>query len=441
MKPWTAALALATGLFLPALAMAAPVLMISIDGLRPLDVIEADKRGFEAPNLRRMMGEGSYATGVRNALPTVTYPNHTTLITGVWPAKHGVANNTAFDPERKNLGGWYWYATDIKVPTLWDAVHGAGGKTASLGWPVSVDAPSIDYDIPEYWRAKLPEDLKLVHALSTRGLPEALKAASGVGLADIFSTKPAADVAKGRMAAAVYALHKPAFMTLHLSSLDETEHATGPGSAESKADLKLIDQVIGELVAAARQAEPDLVVVVVSDHGFAPVEHEVNLVGAFADAGLITTDPQTHKVTAWEAAPWGGASAAVVLRNPADEAVKAKVKALLDKLAAAPEYGINRIADAAEIARMGGTPLASYWVDFKIGYMMGGSMTHISAADEKGTHGWFPDHPEMRASFFVQGPGVPRKGSIGEIDQRDIAPTVARILSVSLPTADGKPLF
>ena len=57
MKPWTAALALATGLFLPALAMAAPVLMISIDGLRPLDVIEADKRGFEAPNLRRMMGE------------------------------------------------------------------------------------------------------------------------------------------------------------------------------------------------------------------------------------------------------------------------------------------------------------------------------------------------------------------------------------------------
>jgi arylsulfatase A-like enzyme len=437
----TSILVLALGLTLPVCAEAAPVLMISIDGLRPLDVIEADQRGFDVPNLRRVMENGTYSAGVRNSLPTVTYPNHTTLVTGVWPARHGIANNTTFDPERKNMGGWYWYATDIKVPTLWDAVHKAGGKTASLGWPVSVGAAAIDYDIPEYWRAHIPEDTKLVHALSTPGLPEALESGADIGIAAVYTTTPEGDLTKGRMAAKLYALKRPAFMTLHLSSLDEVEHETGPGTPEAKADLKLIDKIVGDLVTAARAVEPDLVVVVVSDHGFAKLEHEVDLIQDFIDAGLITVDPKTRRVTSWAAAPWGGASAAVVLQDPTDQALKVKVKALLDRLSADPANGINRVIDSQEIARLGGTPMASYWVDFKLGYAMGGGMIHISPSAEKGTHGWFPDHPEMRASFFASGPGVPNKGSIGEIDQRDIAPTVAKILKVDLPTADGKPLF
>ena len=156
-------------------ACAAPVLLISIDGMRPLDVIEADKRVIRVPNLRRIMTTGAYASGVRNSLPTVNYPNHTTIITGVWPAKHGIANNEVFDPTGRNMGGWYWYAEDIKVPTLWDAVHNAGGTTASISWPVSVGARAIDNDIPEYWRARIPEDLKVVRALTTPGLLPAIE--------------------------------------------------------------------------------------------------------------------------------------------------------------------------------------------------------------------------------------------------------------------------
>jgi predicted AlkP superfamily pyrophosphatase or phosphodiesterase len=432
---------LTLGLGLATAAHAAPVLMISIDGLRPADVIEAEARGFTAPNLRKLMAAGTYSTGVRNSLPTVTYPNHTTLITGVWPAKHGIANNTVFDPEQKNLGGWYWYAEDIKVPTLWDAVHTSGGKVASIGWPVSVNAPSIDYDFPEYWRARIPEDLKLIRALNTPGLTAPIEKASGKTLADIFGETPAADDAKADFAAAIYRMKRPRFFTIHLASLDHYEHEFGPGSAEAKSTLASVDGSVGKLVAAARRTEPDLVVVIVSDHGFAPVEHNVNLIGSFAEAGLVTLDPKTRKVTAWQAMPWGGASAAVVLASPSDEAVKAKTKALLDKLAADPENGINRVIDADGIAKMGGTKQASFWVDFKIGYAMGGSGSPLSPSGQKGTHGYFPEHPEMRASFLIAGPGIPKKGSIGEIDQRDIAPTLAKILKVKLPSADGKPLF
>ena len=60
---------------------------------------------------------------------------------------------------------------------------------------------------------------------------------------------------------------------------------------------------------------------------------------------------------------------------------------------------------------------------------------------DKGTHGYFPTHPEMRATFILAGPGMARKGSLGEIDMRDIAPTLAKMMKVSLPTADGHPLL
>jgi predicted AlkP superfamily pyrophosphatase or phosphodiesterase len=97
---------------------ASPVLMISIDGLKPEYLTQADAHGLRIPTLRRFVQEGAYADGVIASLPTVTYPNHTTLITGVWPPEHGILNNQLFDPEHKLAGALYWYAESIKVPTV-----------------------------------------------------------------------------------------------------------------------------------------------------------------------------------------------------------------------------------------------------------------------------------------------------------------------------------
>ena len=74
---------------------------------------------MKIPHLRRILLEGAHAEGVRGVLPTVTYPSHTTLLTGVWPVKHGIPENGVFDPFGKNLDGWYWYSEDIHAPTLW----------------------------------------------------------------------------------------------------------------------------------------------------------------------------------------------------------------------------------------------------------------------------------------------------------------------------------
>jgi predicted AlkP superfamily pyrophosphatase or phosphodiesterase len=423
-------------------ARAAPVLMISIDGLRPADVLDATARGLKVPNLTGLVREGAAASGVHDALPSVTYPNHTTLVTGVWPARHGVGSNLVFDPLGKDREGWFWYSRDIRTPTLWDAVHEKGRTVASLGWPVTVGARSIDANIPEYWRVHDGRDALLARALATPGLPEALEAA-GAPLVDTGDTSPDGDAAKARDAAALYRLRRPAFFTLHLSSLDDVQHAFGPGTPEARAALERIDGEVGEILAAARQVEPDLVVAVVSDHGFAPVSKEVNLGVAFVQAGLIRLGPD-GTATSWEAAPWvSGGSAGVVLARPDDPALQARVDAVLARLAADPESGVLRVADRSAVARAGGDGRDYAFVDAKAGYMFGGRLVGplVTASEEKGVHGYFPDRPEMHATLILQGPGVPVGRNLGEVDMRRIAPTLAHILGVPLPGADLGPLF
>jgi hypothetical protein len=131
-----------------------------------------------------------------------------------------------------------------------------------------------------------------------------------------------------------------------------------------------------------------------------------------------------------------------MLADPEDSAVRAQVTGLLDKLAADPANGIERVLTHAEIARQGGFPDAAYFVAFRIGYESGGSLFAplISDPSNLGMHGYLPDHPEMRSSFFLVGPQVPAARSLGEIDMRQIAPTLAKIMHVALKQAELGPV-
>jgi predicted AlkP superfamily pyrophosphatase or phosphodiesterase len=424
-------------------ALADPVLMISIDGLRPADVLQAEARGLKIPNLRAIARDGAYATAVRGVLPTLTYPSHTTLITGVWPDKHGIASNLTFDPYVKNQTGWYWYAEDIKVPTLWDAAHGAGLKVANVHWPVSVGARAVDLNLPQLWRTGTDDDRKLNRALATRGLTERLEAALGP-YAQGIDESVEGDENRARFAEKLMTDEAPGFTTVYLTGLDHVQHERGPDTPEAHAALERIDAAVGRLVTAARKLQPRLVVVIVSDHGFAPVAHDVNLLAPFVQAGLIRVDLAKREITSWEAEPWfAGGAAAVKLARPEDKALRARVEALLDKLKADPQLGIDEVMDGARITKLGGAHDYQYLIGFKLGYEMGKDpvAAPVTPSPVKGMHGYAPTFPEMRATFLVSGPSLKAHGSLGEIDMRDIAPTVARLMGAGLPTADGKPLF
>jgi predicted AlkP superfamily pyrophosphatase or phosphodiesterase len=435
-----AALLTAVALLVAAPAAAEPVLLISIDGLRPGDVIEAEKRGLRIPNLRRFVTEGAYATGVVGVLPTVTYPSHVTLLTGASPAQHGVVSNTTFDPKAINHGGWYWYASDIRVPTLWSAAGAAGKTVGNVHWPVSVGAPGVTWNLPQYWRTGHADDAKLVAALATPGLLTQLEQAAGESYAAGIDESIEGDENRGRFAIELIEAHKPEFVTAYLTALDHEQHAQGPGTPQAHAVLERIDAVVGKIAAAELAAHPDAVIAIVSDHGFETIGRETSLFRPFIDAGLITLDDK-GAVKEWLAMPWvAGGSAAVVLARPDDAALQARVGKLLTDLKADPANGIAEVAGKAEIARMGGNPAASFYVnmapDATLSGFAGANAPLRGTPKYKGTHGYFPQAQHLRSTFLIMGPGVAKGRSLGEIDMRAIAPMLAAVLGVKLGGAE-----
>jgi len=417
------------------------VMLISIDGMRPDAVLEAARHGLKVPNLRAFVADGAYSTGVHGVLPTLTYPSHMTLMTGTSPAKHGIYANTTFDPFGRNDHGWYWYAEDARVATLWTATAAARLRTANVYWPTSVGAP-ITFNLPQIWRTGTNDDLKLQRALSTPGLERELSSALGPYPGGM-DENVADDEARARFAVRLLETKRPDFITVYLTGLDTEEHKSGPFSASSNDVLERLDTVVGILRAAAERIAPRRATVcVVSDHGFAAVEHDVNLYAAFREAGLFTTD-DANKILSWKAMPWlAGGTAAVLLADPGDGALRAEVAALLNRLAHDPGNGIDRILTHDEIARGGGFPDAAFLVSFKNGYEVGSAFSGplVSAPTNLGMHGYVPDRPELRSSFFIIGPHVAAGRSLDEIDMRRIAPTLARIMGVSLRDADLGPL-
>jgi len=413
------------------------VMLISIDGLKPEAILDAAHHGLKVPNLRAFLTDGVYATGVHGVLPTVTYPSHMTLMTGASPAKHGIYANTTFDPFIRNERGWYWYAEDGRAATLWSAAAAARLATANVYWPISVGAP-ITYNLPQIWRTGTEDDRKLQRALGTPGLERELSAALGRYPGGMEETV-AEDEIRARFARRLLETKHPDFITIYLTGLDTAQHNSGPFTAPADAVLERLDTVVGTLRAAAEGAAPGhATVCVVSDHGFASVDHDVNLYTAFHEAGLFTMD-EAHKITSWKAMPWpAGGSAAVMLADPEDAAVRAHVGSLLAGLAADPANGIDRIVSRDEIRRDGGFPDAAYLVAFKIGYEVGLELSGplVSKPSNLGMHGYLPGRPEMRSSFFLVGPRVPAGRSLGEIDMRQIAPTLAKIMGIALPDAE-----
>lgn len=429
-------LALTVALFALPAAAAPPVLMIAIDGLRPQEWQHRDN-GLDLPALRGLAA-GGVSAAVTGVLPTVTYPSHTTLITGTAPRQHGIANNLTFDPLRQNADGWYWYASDIKADTLWQAAASAGRTVVNVHWPVSVGVTGLTANLPQIWRTGMADDDKMMAALSTPGLPLAEAGPYPTGKDESIAGD------EGRTAQAIALLRrvKPDFATVYLTGFDHEQHEAGPDSPAARAVLVRIDAAVGKLVAAARAVNPQTTVVIVSDHGFAPTTRTTNLFVPFIKAGLIRLNG--NAIASWDAIPWtAGGSAAIRLARPDDAALKAKVTAVLAEVAADPAAGIDRVMDAAAIAAAGGTADAAFWVNCQPGWLMGGKLDGVQGepTTTKGMHGYFPDVPAMRASLIANGPGITAGRDLGVIDMRAIAPAVAARLGVTLQDAKTPAAF
>jgi predicted AlkP superfamily pyrophosphatase or phosphodiesterase len=309
--------------------------------------------------------------------------------------------------------------------------------TAAVSWPVSVGMPADDL-VPEFWRSgsNHPSDLSLIRALSTPGLIEGAESARQRPL-----RWPLTDADRTDLAVHLLRERRPRLLLLHLVELDGAAHTEGPNSAAAMATLTRMDAHVRQIrEALARSVTGDRAhLVIVSDHGFAPTEHQLQPNALFVQHGLITP-ADDGRIREWQAyyhAEGGGGF--VHLANPSDAALAGRVRRLLETLQSDPRNGVASIWSREDLDRFGADPRASFGLGMRPGFYSGsGHDAVLVRARNRGGHGFDPDLPELHASLVLSGPSVRGRGSLGIVRMTQVAPTVARLLGVELdPRADA----
>jgi predicted AlkP superfamily pyrophosphatase or phosphodiesterase len=426
-----------------ALADIQHVIIISVDGMMPETYLNPDAHGLKVPVLREIVRRGAYSEGARSVFPTVTYPAHTSMITGCNPGTHGIVTNHPFDPLGQSRGAWRWYTEDIRVLTLWDAARAKGLTTAITFWPVSLGARATT-DVPEFWRQEpgTPEDTKLNFLISTPGLLDAV-AKRFPDFRAKFTPPDAKDEALTDIAVQVIETSQPNLLLLHIYDVDHWQHQDGPLAGRALAALENADQQIARVIAAAKKAGiwNQTILMVVSDHGFAPASQRVRPGVWLREKALVTLD-EKEKIKDWKAYILADSGTAYVyVKEKQDEETRKAVLEMFQKAAATPGTGIGRVLTHEQVLALGGDPEAFLALEAAEGWVFAGGVKGdaVSASLDVAEHGYSPDRPAMQASLLVYGPAIGR-GKIKNARLIDVAPTVARWLGLRLDKVEGKPL-
>jgi predicted AlkP superfamily pyrophosphatase or phosphodiesterase len=182
-------------------------------------------------------------------------------------------------------------------------------------------------------------------------------------------------------------------------------------------------------------------VVIVSDHGFLPLQQMLQPNAAFKQEGLITVNDR-GTITDWKAYfHSSGGSGFVYLKDAGDAAMRDRVGKLLQKLKGDPANGIREVWTREDLATLGAHPDAAFGLDVVNGFYTGGGLDAlVKPSTSKGGHGFAPDRTELHASFILTGPRLAKRGSLGVIRMTQIAPTLARLLEVGLSPKADQPL-
>ncbi|MFY0255198.1 alkaline phosphatase family protein [Chitinophaga sp. 30R24] len=410
------------------------VVLISIDGLRPEFYLDP---AWPAPNLRFLKNGGAYAEGVRGVFPTLTYPSHTTIITGAMPARHGIYYNTMFS-DFGSTNTWYREEKFIQTPTLWDAVHEVGMTSACVSWPVSVGAP-VDYNVPESWENDRNGTVSINPNVAPAGLFEEIQqnATGKLSYSQMNLNNLAIDENLSRMAAYLLKKYKPNFTTLHIVCVDHAEHNTGRNGEEVKKALASADHAVSNILEAIQAAgiADSTTIIITGDHGFSDIHTSIAPNVLLAQHGLI---PAGRDKDGWKAMFHSAGGAAFLhLKNKNDNKTLAKVQAILDSVPAAVKR-MYRIVGRKELDSIGADPHAVLAIAAIEGVSISGSATgDLVKPGHGGTHGFFPDFAHIETGFIAYGAGISQGTVIPKMGLEDIAPVITKLLGLPFTAPDG----
>ena len=406
------------------------VVVISLDGF-PAYMLHDPT--LPLPVLRKLIREGTAAEAMEPVNPTVTWPNHTTMVTGVTPAEHGVIYNGL--PVRGGEGrplkvDPYAPKTElVKVQTVYDAAHEAGLTTAEIDWVAIKDAPTIDWSFPE----QATPDGKLEREMVKAGAitEEEIRA---------FAKAPITFRDELWMRAAAYLIeqHKPNLLLLHLLTTDSVQHQYGARTLAAQTALILADRQVQRVLDAIDRAgiRDSTTVFVVSDHGFESYEHRIRPNALLRQKGLL----RDGDCDAWVITE-GGTAMVYFTKGPVpglkEEFAKLPGVAKVILPAEYAHYGYPKVEPQGRMADMVLAAAPGYGFEAAT---TGEPEADVPAGVHAGTHGYLSDDPDMKAIFVAWGAGIRPGAKLGTFPNLDVAPTIARLLGVKLPGAKGEAL-
>jgi alkaline phosphatase D len=364
------------------------VILVSLDGFR-YDY----EREHGAPHLAEMAKDGvSTPDGMLPSYPSLTFPNHLTLATGLLPEHHGIVSNEFYDPIHKahyrysdpksNSDGTWYQGTPI-----WVLAEQQGMRSACFFWPGS--EAEIDDIRPTYY---LHFDDRLDDDLRIRQIAEWLKL-------------PPAD--------------RPHLITLYFSNVDHSGHSRGPDSPETKEAVHHVDAMIGKLRDAIKDSGLPVDLIVTADHGMVKTDPTPIVLDQFANMDHFKNDGQLLYADSEEAA------------QTAYEEFKKHPDPRFDvyrRLNLPP--ALHYTASARE-----GDPVIVTKGPYSV--MMHASQRPPAPGDH-GSHGYDPHAiPQMKAIFYAEGPDIAAGVKLPSFDNIDVYPFIARLLELQTPPIDG----
>lgn len=402
-------------LVLSAAAQDRHVVVISLDGYPAYALRDPQT---PAPTIRRLIREGAWAPdGMTNVNPTVTWPNHTAMVTGVSPSRHGVIYNGL--PVRKNgkivVEAFVPKTTLVLAPTVYDLAHNAGMKTAEVDWVAIEDAPTIDYSFFEFPK----QDSIIVKEMIAAGIvtPHDI---------ETFAKAPITYRDEIWTQAAIHILtkHRPNLLLFHLLTTDSSQHRYGARSLGGITALAQADRQVERLIDAARTAGmlETTTFLVVSDHGFHTATKQIRPAALLKQKGI----------TAFNIIPEGGT--AMIYGNVPPDTFKGV-------------EGISQVITPDQYAALGypapsGGRMSELVLAAADGYSFSGSsdgpvVDFIAPGAGNGNHGYLATNPDMRPIFVAWGAGVKPGARLADVHTVDLAPTIARLLGLDMKDVEG----
>ncbi len=401
------------------------VVVISLDGFAAYAL---QNPHLPLPNLRRLMAEGAYATAMVPINPTVTWPNHTAIVTGVDASVHGVVYNGL--AVRKNSTIEIEESADkaklVHATTVYDLAFHAGLTTAEVDWVAIQNSGTITWSFGEYPSAEGAVERELV--------------ARGVVTADQIHAFPKLPITERdehwqNAALQILKVHKPNLMLLHFLTTDSVQHRYAPNTLAADTALSLADQRVGRVLEAIREMgmEKKTTVIVVSDHGFKTVRKLIHPRAMLHEQGSdVFVVPE-------------GGTAMIYIMNAAKRG--SLLRSLPQQFGAAE--GIARVITREQFSEFGypdpekDVGMADLVLAAADGYAFDGKSGGEAVSDSVppiGAHGYLNTDPDMNAIFIAWGAGIQKGIKLPEIRNVDVAPTIARLLGIEMSGVAGQAL-